>query len=337
MAVLLFPHSYIPETVNDNVFNFFGPITIFQPWFMGIPDFLKDKSVDILNPPNELKPKEGFKNILTEYRQWVEQNRDRSYLEIIRSNQDTELTENHTWEIRSMVSRMVQSVSDREEEKTFRWHILLHLAREIDEQHMEADKMLRSLKDKEPIFEGSIERTDNVNDLLRDLPQFETKSFFNESNLKQIFEAWFGLFGGYLKDSDLLITYNRLVIDYISERWDDLSNDGDPTIRSTIKLKIPYLSHYAPARQHEIRREYHIDERFGKMKDLIYELEESPSSKSAELEKLFKEFEDSFPWELSDSSLSVSLKYLDPVSDIEFPQTEEILKPLFHKTIILVE
>ncbi|MFC1533536.1 hypothetical protein ACFL7M_09260 [Thermodesulfobacteriota bacterium] len=337
MPVLLFPYFHTHESVIEKVSTFFGPITIYLPWFQEPPEFINYKNIEISYPPDSLKPKDGFKNILSEYHHWVEQNRDKSYLEIIKSDRKSELTDNSTWEIRQMLGRTVQSVSGTEEEKTLRWHLLLHLAREIEEQLVLADRILKTLKDKNSLLEGSIESAEEIRSLLGDLPSFEPETVLDDFNFRQIFDAWFSLFEVYLNENELLITFNRYTMDYLSEQWDNLYIEDKSTNRSTIGFKVPDLSYHAPDEQDKIEKEYNIHERLRDMKDLIFGLEKNPTHSLAALDKLSKEFDDSFPWELSGTAFNIMLKYFYPISDKGLLKREKLLRRLSRKTIILVE
>jgi hypothetical protein len=44
--------------------------------------------------------------------------------------------------------------------------------------------------------------------------------------IDQVFDAWFGLFGEYIKGDELLITLSRQVMDYASEAWDAMVREG---------------------------------------------------------------------------------------------------------------
>ncbi|MFC1866962.1 hypothetical protein ACFL0H_02350 [Thermodesulfobacteriota bacterium] len=337
MPVLLLPHSELPEALIEKVITFFGPINTCLPWFMEHPGFINDKAIEFSYPPESLKPKEEFRTILKEYSHWVKQNSDRSYLQIIKSDQGSELTDNTTWEIRQMLGRTVQSASGKEETNILRWHLLLHLAREIEEQRMAADKILKSLKDKNSLLEGSIEKGDSVTSLLVDLPQFEKEPVLTDINLGQVLEAWFALFGGNLKKGELLITLSRHVMDYLGERWDGVCGGDGSTNISTLKFKLPDLSPHAPEEQNKIKREYGIDKRLKDIKDLIFILEKDPARNLAKLDNLSGEFNESFPWNLSGRTFKIILKHLYSASDKEALQREGILGKLSSKTIIFAE
>jgi hypothetical protein len=227
LPVNLFPHSCLPEPVIKKILPFFGLITIFQPWFMDRPFFVADTDdinpIQILNPPINLNPGEGFKRLLSECRGWIRNNQEKSSIEFLKACQGVEHNENNTWEIRQMLRRIDRHTSVPEEDHSIRWHLILHLAQEIEDHRREADRMLNALKEKKSPLEGIIEEgaDNNINALFEDLPQFESEPIMDENNLSQVLEAWFALFGGHLKGDDFLVTFNQHVMEHVSEFWKD--------------------------------------------------------------------------------------------------------------------
>ena len=327
MATYLFTHSNPTESTIKKVISFFGPLKIFLPWYMEPPPFIDDVSMEVVYPPDNLKPKDVFRNMLSEYRSWVKQNQDRSYTEIIKSDRVRNRGEDAIWEIRQMLVRGVGSIPDPEDENIIRWHLLLHLAGEIEEQQAAADRILRTLKEKRSPLEGSIEKALDINSLFGDLPGIDTESSLNDRNLIQVIDAWLGLFGGYLEKKGLLITLNSRIMDYISERWDDLSAD-DVSTKGTIMFNIPGPSCHTPGK---------IDEKIKKIIGLIIDLGNAPSENLKSLDTLNLELHDLFSMESSKDTLKCTLKYLYPVSDEALLNSERIFKYLSGKTLLLLE
>ena len=199
LPVILFPHTYLPESSAKKILIFFGPLTIFQPWFMEQPGFMSGADgrnlVQVLNPPNNLKPEEGFKTLLSEYHHWIDDNQDKSYQEFLKASQGRNFTENTTWEIRQMLRQINKSTSTAEEANTLKWHLILHLAREVEDQRREAERMLGILKEKASPLKDIIEEDDDLISLFEDLPPFGSELPGGGYQLGEIFEAWFALFG----------------------------------------------------------------------------------------------------------------------------------------------
>jgi len=201
------------------------------------PDFMSQKDyegvVRVLTPPSHLKPEENFKELLSEYKTWIKHNRDKSSASFYKVSQEKRPAEDNTWEIRESLreSARVRDGSDRprqEREKPFslKWHLILHLARDMEKERQEADRMLSGLKEgKSPIAdllgEGAVKNP------LTDLSQFKSDPQTVSYPMDQVFDAWFGLFGEYIKGDELLITLNRQVMDYASEAWDTVVREND--------------------------------------------------------------------------------------------------------------
>ena len=83
MTSYLFPHFNPPESTLKKIVSFLGPFKVCLPWFMSPPPFIDSVPVEILYPPENLKPKDNFKAMLSEYRSWVKQNQDKTYMEIL--------------------------------------------------------------------------------------------------------------------------------------------------------------------------------------------------------------------------------------------------------------
>jgi hypothetical protein len=328
MSAYLFPHFNPPESILKKLVSFLGPIKICLPWFMEPSRFFDESPVEILYPPENLKPEYAFITMLSEYRSWIKQNQDRSYIEIIKSNLAGKPREDEIWDIRQMLVRGVASVTDSEDHINTKWHLLLHLAGEIEEQQVSADNLLKTLKEKRSPLEGSIEKALDINSLFGELHALNAESSFTDSNLVEIIKAWLGLFGGYLNKNELLITLNSRIMDYLSEFWDDLSAN-DILKDWTRVLDIPDLSCNTSNKS---------EERIKKIRELIIDLGNAPSENLKSLDILHKELGDSFTGALSKATLRCTLKYFFPISDESLLKSQEtILKYLSGKTLMLVE
>jgi hypothetical protein len=230
LPITLFPHSHLGEQDLKNVLPLFSPLSIFQPWFATPPDFISQKEyqdeVRILNPPSHMKPEQDFKGLLSEYKTWIDHHRDSSLAAFMKASQMTGPAEESSWEILKTLrdSDSAQGGSDKptqeqDEPRYLKWHLILHLAMDMEQERQEADRILKGLKEgKSPIEDLLGEEV--VKNPLRDLSQFDSDPGAVSYPLAQVFDAWFGLFGEQLKEGDLLLTMSRQVLDYASETWD---------------------------------------------------------------------------------------------------------------------
>lgn len=335
MSIHLFPHSQCPGSIIEKVISFFGTVNVYLPWMMKTPDIFDNISIEISRPPVYMKPGDYFVAMLAEYRRWAERNNDRNYIELLKFSPADKLTDNKTWEIRQMLGNRVESHSGKED--AIRWHLLLHLAGDIEEKRLEAGKLLRALKDKKAPLDGSIEDNSDIKDLLRDLHDLGTVSVLNDWNLIQILEAWFGLFGGYLDGNELLITYDRQVMDYLAERWDALCPENVSTVNPVIGFNVPDLSGYTPEVQENIQMKNDIARILGEIKDLIITIGKDPTHNLIALDRLSHELDKAVQRTSSESALRLTIKYLYPIKGKVLSESDSVLGHLFNRIIMLVE
>lgn len=331
LPVILFPHSHISGTDLRKLFPFFGQVTICQPWFMDAPAQSAEKgdfpSIHVLSPPESLKPKKDFKRLLSEYQLWVKQNQDKGYAASLSFSRETAQSEETPWEIRQMIQRMGKNLSGPDEHKAFKWHLLIHLAREFEESQAEADKLLDRVRDQKPPLEEALEERPVLKNLFEDLPRFEKYFSTHEHHLALVFEAWLGLFGQYLSDYRLLVTFDRHVMGYVT----------DPTHLSEVQFNLPDLSHL-PVKDLQGAKDQYCNGSFGKaFRALVKAMERQAGPHSDELQRLSKAIEESFSPELTPVQINVTLKYLPRISDNGNILKDPVPAGLSGKTIILVE
>ena len=231
--VILFPYSHITYPDLIKILDLFGRLTICQPWFIDIPlptSKTQDLSlVHIVRPPSHLKPKGDIKGLLSEYKLWIRYNQDKGYAASLRAAMETPTSEDTSWEIRKTISRMEEGFSIPLDENILKWHIVLHLAWELEKNMVGAIETLNKVKQQKPPLEDALEKPASSHGLLDDLSQSEMYPFLDNHLLRQVFEAWLGLFRGYLQNDVLLITFDRHVMNCVMEIFEDKSvtNSGD--------------------------------------------------------------------------------------------------------------
>jgi len=222
--VTLFPHTQITFPDLERILAIFERLTVCQPWFIEAPlpvDETVNLSFHVLQPQSNLKPKEDFRRLLSEYQLWIKQNQDKGYGAFLSATREMSPSEATPWEIRQMISKMGGAdSSDPLEKQTMKWHLILHLAREFEENRVEAEKMLSKLKHQKSPLEGALEETPPQG-LFKDMSFVETQLSVEKHHLRQIFDAWFGLFGEYLSDNGALITLDPQVMNYATELFED--------------------------------------------------------------------------------------------------------------------
>ena len=215
-TAILFPHSYLPGSARDRILSSFSSITVCQPWYMESAAAIETNngSITIVRPPENLKPPGDFRTLLSENLLWMRQNQGHAASLLTGTGEDA------TWEIREAIRKAGGTVVEPTQENTLKWHLILHLERELEENRASADEMVIQMKNKKPPLEEALGEENPSQGLFEDLPLSGTHPFIDERHLKQILAAWFGLFGRSLPDSGSLLTISPDVLSYAAELFE---------------------------------------------------------------------------------------------------------------------
>ena len=221
----LFPHSLIGEHALERITRSFSPISLCLPYFMEPPETAKgrDSKVRILFPPAQLQPESDFKRVLREYQGWMEQHRDKGYAAVLTLIQQDPHDEDSWWGIRKMIQQKSQGPAASSPVKGLKWHLILHLARQIEEAHAEAGRLLERLRMGPSPLSGAIEEGQDIPGPMSDLAPQALEILFSGHQLHQVLEAWFGLFGTYLPSSGTLITLSCEVWDFVKGLFEGIA------------------------------------------------------------------------------------------------------------------
>jgi hypothetical protein len=322
----LFPHAYLPEPAVRKLVFFFGPARIYQPWFLNPPGFFKNVELEVLYPPEDLKPSGDFKAILSNYHSWAEQSLDRSIKETAKFSGKVIQNDNPTWEIRRLLKGTAMPARDlKGEDLKLKWHLLLHLASDMERQQFELMDMMEKLKGKKPVLAGALNEPDEAKDMFADVDDIRTPVLPDNPNLLSLLDAWFGLFSGYLKEKDLLITYSRPVMDFILSRWDERIEGGKTADSPSFSFRLP-----------DISSEGHIEGDIMKIRELVLKFGEDPDHCMNELLPLTKKVEETFPRESSKGILEFQLRKFSSTHGERSFEANDPLRYIADKTIILM-
>lgn len=211
-SAILFPHTWLTGTESDRILAAFDDLTVCQPWYMDAPHHADagDSRTHVVRPGDALMPPQDFMKILAEYRTWAGQNPGYAFF-------PTQREEDATWEIRASLRHEEKPVHSRVQEQALKWHLILHLERELEESRRAADEMLVRVKaERSPLAEALGEATP-LQGLLDDLPVREPVAHTDGPRLKQVMRAWFGLFGPSLPHDGILVTKDREVLSHAEE------------------------------------------------------------------------------------------------------------------------
>ena len=234
-TAILFPHSYLPDFARDRILSFFDSIIICRPWYMesAADTENNDDRITVLRPPEDLKPPEDLRKILSEYRLWMSQNQGYSPLPAGGG-------EDATWEIRHALRQTGKEVREPIEELALKWHLVLHLEQELEENRTSADEMLLRVKAERSPLAEAIEDGNPSHGLFDDLPLASSQLSIGERHISPVLGAWFGLFGSSLPEDGTLITIAPDVLNYAADLFGaelpEPSREGGKSYFQTIQL-----------------------------------------------------------------------------------------------------
>ncbi|MBW2206636.1 MAG: hypothetical protein JRG79_06965 [Deltaproteobacteria bacterium] len=336
-SATLFPHSCLPETEIKQILSFLGPLTICEPWHLERPGFLSEmedhKAVKILRPPENMNPGEGFLTLLREYREWSKNHQDKGHRDFLKAVQGQESSEESSWSIRQSLLEGRQEAPAQEQDQSLKRHLLLHLARDIDDSRQEADSLLESLKQIGSPLAGSVE--EEPQNPFADLPHFQGEPMIGADAMDQVLEAWIALFEKYLKNEEPLVTGNRQVLEYVLEKWEEAGEDSNEPAPGAIPFPWPDLSHHGLDDLLRVREDLLGNNAAAQIMDEIRHPGKDPKEHLARLDTLSQEVDRAFEWNGSWGRLMITVTYLAPLSGRD--NGDEVLRHLSGKTLILVE
>ncbi len=196
---------------------------------------------------------------------------------------------------------------------------------------------MKALKQKDSLLKGAIEDADHLKNILEDLPQFESEFLMDDHILREVVEARFALFGGYLQVHDLLITFNQDVMNYCSQSMKDSKMEDENAPDADITFRFPDLLNQTLENQTTVENRDFDESKFKQFKDLIREYWKNPEGNLSTLNELSKEIETFFKWDMFDRIFNVKIRYMPPPTDNKYLESDELVNHLYSKTIILME
>ena len=238
-VAILCPESSVPKRTLKVILSFFRSVKIGRPWFMDEPGPLSQSgAVEILCPPQDLKPSIDFKRLLAEYRGWIRTSHSKGFDAFLAFKESNSQVEEVTWEIRGELRGKQDRPDEERKRSALKWNLLLHLAREIREEGQEAEDLLKTLKGKDSPLKGVIGEEDAPGPL-SDLPERQGLPILSDTGMGQVLEAWFSLFEEQLSGEDILLTLSAGVFQYLCDIWEEwgegLAEEG--TLRDAVVLR----------------------------------------------------------------------------------------------------
>jgi hypothetical protein len=217
--IVLFPHTHVESRLLERLIDTFGSVTLCQPWFTE-PTVLQNDfekgTLKVCFPPEVLKPKEDFNRLLSEYQGWMMENQGKNRPATFSTGE----TGDATWTIRKAIRDAGKGADDPALKNTLKWHLVLHLARNLEAERVSAQDLLqRAAKSKSPLTEA-LEKDEEIPDMFEDLPLSATYPYVTDRHQGLIFEAWFGLFSSLIESNSELLTLDRQVFTYALDLFD---------------------------------------------------------------------------------------------------------------------
>jgi hypothetical protein len=198
--------------------------------------------------------------------------------------------------------------------------------------------MLKILKEKDSPLKGIIEEPGSLESLLEDLPPFESDPIIEGNHLSRVFEAWFALFGRYLKKSALLITLNRSVIDYISENVEEvISGAAPPLDRFRIDFTLPDIPQKLLESISNEEGQKLLSRDISELRNFLTQLDKDPEYHLSSLSNLSREIERASLWGSTLKRFKIRVQYFPSFPGCKGPEKDCLFSSLSHKTIILLE
>jgi hypothetical protein len=226
---------------------------------------------------------------------------------------------------------------DNPADETLRWHLILHLAQDMENQQREADRILTSLKEKGILFKGIIEESVDVKNLVDDLPSFETDFVISEKHLQNIFEAWFALFGEYLREDDILLTFNRHFMDYVDALWKQPGDESKVEGILNYQFEFPDFSNLPIEELYDIKRTSSGNDTVRRFKDLLLHFGDDPIDNLPKLGELSASLEKIYPCEKAKNTLKITVKHFPSFPNAAHHKPESPSSYLENRRLFLVE
>jgi hypothetical protein len=329
LQAVIFPHASVSEVNLKKVLSLFERVLLFQPWFMEkAPSLAEDLPdiVQVLNPPERLKPGEDFRSLLSEYRQWIRLNKGKGFPAFLAYGEDR-FQDPRVYEIRGMIRNMGKSAGEEEKAKALQWHLTLHLTEELEEAQEGAEALFKAAGQLDSPLKGAIEEED-LPGLLSDVPGMERESFFTEERLAQILEAWVCLHGENVPDRGPLVTLSPQVLQYLKEIWEEAALESQGSSLPEWTFHSPDLS---ASERDDFRRRRETALTGTGLKQAVADFCHDPGRGFPQHESAAEEPEK------ATGSLQWTLVYLLPAGKDKFPGKYRFMQHLSGKIIGLVQ
>jgi len=227
IPAILFPHIHIEPAAIERIGSRFDRLIVCRPWFMDEPvrTGMGDRPprVEIIRPAEALKPRAEFRHLLTEYRNWIREQRDRGLASFLTATRDGIFSEESCWDIRRMIREGGRAPDASPEDPGLKWHLILHLAREFEKNRAEVATLLHRLRKTGSLLQEALGEETAGPGPFEDLPPSGEAPVDEELLMGRVFEAWFGLFNDRIPGDGTLVTLDGSVMIHARGILEDLA------------------------------------------------------------------------------------------------------------------
>jgi hypothetical protein len=239
MTTHLLSFVYSDLALDREIIRHISPVRIYIPWGVQRHEYIDDTEIQVLYPPEELRPAEDINIMLDECYRWAKEQGEKNRNEICKTANSVPVSDESIHSIKTIISGRASAARVSDKEMTIRWHMLLHLADRFEGQRKEANRMLETLrKRRSPLFNHA-DLTDKTLYPFETLKGMDAEAFVKDSNLRQLLKAWHGLFGGYTGDGDMLLSIDRTVFDYLLNECECFCNNNNLYSPMVFSFKAP--------------------------------------------------------------------------------------------------
>jgi len=244
----------VSESMLRRVSSLFPRVVLCLPWYMEMssrngrdPDQVL---LEVVRPACDLKPSENFPELIKEYRTWMKENLDRKTSAFLAAARKMHREGEERWDIQKMVRKgSMEGEMGYKSSLALKWHLLLHLARAMEKEQDEAEDAIRRLRMQESPLKDALGEDFVETDLMEDVSDKLVHPVFESDALKDICESWLGLFGTFIQEVQLLVTFDAGIKNYVRGVFEETASKVDliqPV--PTIHFHLPDPLSFSPGR-----------------------------------------------------------------------------------------
>ncbi len=214
----LFPHCSAPEIIWNKIPSSLFPVSICKPWYME-PE--ERAGINVILPDKRLKPGKGFLELVKEYKKWVQdQGREGALFALFQ--QDFLSYDESPRHIKAIIRGIKKENSDKEKILSINWHMILHLATELELSQYEIDRAVEDMKKRGSPLAGIVEGASQCLDsFFKDVPNSVEHPLLDEGVIAEVIKAWIRLFGSYVSKDSTLLTFSKKVFYFLKSEFEE--------------------------------------------------------------------------------------------------------------------